>query len=386
MIRAFFRWMREVLPPRWAIAIAVVLYLLFETWYFWWRWWAGFAEAGRELLNARDNLAGAMCAAYGAFRVCAFHPVFRPNYRRWLELSPWTSRKPLPVGPIHLVVQDLVLLAAVLLLLHDSLLRFVVVPSAFLGSYLLVLCFSLMLTDDWQIGYGLAFGLGLVVRLGNQPVAALCVLAALYVLGYVGLRRALARFPWKIPEWWEKFLAAFKPKPVEPAKSQLGWPYDHLLCNLPDRPIPRKDAVLLSLLAGWYLYAVVSVFPEEKNPEVILVMAFFWCMVMCVVGRTAAYCAVHWPPISLWGRIWTLRWIIPGYDQVFVAPLCVLLIGPVALMSCLVGLPPMVVLPVGVSLMLLVSLSMGPTEKRWRLTGNHRIAPGIRQSALFEQL
>jgi hypothetical protein len=55
-------------------------------------------------------------------------------------------------------------------------------------------------------------------------------------------------------------------------------------------------------------------------------------------------------------------------------------------MMCVLGLPPKIVLPVGVSLMSLISLNMGPTMKRWRLTGNHRIAPGIRSSALFERL
>ena len=386
MIRAFFRWMGEVLPPRWAIAIALALYLSLEALYGWWIWWVGIPDAGTEVLKVRDTAAGMVCAAYGAFRVLAFHPLFRPAYRRWLELSPWTSRKPLPVGAIRLVFQDLVLLLAVLLLLHDSQVRFVLVPSAFLGSYLVVLCLSLMLTGGWQIGYALAFGLGVAVRLGNQPVASLCVLAALYVPAYVGLRRALARFPWKMPDWWEQVEALFKPKRTEPSKTALGWPYDHLPFDLPDRLIPRKDGGLASLLAGWYLHAAASVMPDAEDPEAILAMAFFFCMMGCAVARTAAYCAVHRPPISFWGRIWTLRWIIPGYDQVLVAPICALLIGPAAVMSCVLGLPPKIVLPLGVSLMLLITMNMGPTMKRWRLTGNHRIAPGIRSSTLFEQL
>lgn len=386
MIRSFFRWIRVVLPPRWAIGIALVLYLIPEAWYFWWQWWVGLPGAGEELLRFRDALAGAICAGYGAFRVLAFHPALRPAYRRWLELAPWTSRKPLPLGPIHLVAQDIVVLAIVLLLLHDSQTRFVFVPAAFLGSYLVVLCLSLMLTDVWKVGYVLAFGLGLVVRLGNLPAVSLCLLAALYAVAYFGLRRSLALFPWQAPEWWEKLLAGFKPNQMEAPKSGLGWPYDHLSFNLPDRLIPRKDAVLLSLLPGWYLYAVVALIPDYNDPSPILALAFLGGSVMCVVGRIANYCAIHWPPISLWGRIWTFRWIIPGYDQVLLAPLCVLLVVVASVMTCILGAPPGIVIPLALSLELLITLNMGPTVKRWRLTGNHRIAPGGRNKTLFQQL
>ena len=42
----------------------------------------------------------------GFYRVIAFHPYFRADYLRWLKSTPWTVRKPLPVGPVELVPED----------------------------------------------------------------------------------------------------------------------------------------------------------------------------------------------------------------------------------------------------------------------------------------
>src|SRR2546430_2449077 len=50
---------------------------------------------------------------YGLYRVMKFHPVVQAKYRQWLELSPWTNRLPLPLGPVMFVWQDAVLIGAV---------------------------------------------------------------------------------------------------------------------------------------------------------------------------------------------------------------------------------------------------------------------------------
>jgi hypothetical protein len=377
--------MREVLPPGWTIGIALFLYLVLEAWYFWWRWWVGYPDTGGEVLEVRNALVGIMCAGYGAYRVLFFHPVFRPAYRQWLESTPWTSQKPLPLGPVHLVAQDLVVLAVALLMLHDCPHRFVLVPSALLGSYLCALCLSLWLLDVWKVAYALAFGLGLVIRLGNYPAVSVCLLAAFYPLAYLGLHRSLVHFPWQIPKWCEHLVTDFKASQIGVATRRLGWPYDQLSFHLPDRLILRKHGVLASLLVGWYQYATVSVVSEFERAG-LLGMSFLALLVACVFGRTAEYCAVHRPPIGFWGRILTFRWIIPGYDQALVAPLCSLFATAACVAACVLGLPGEIAIPIASSLVLLISLNMGPSLRHWRLTGNHRIVPGARNKSLFQQL
>ena len=106
------RWLRVTWPPGWALALAALL-------------WAGFdggslllerglgipyytMDSVKEVILGVASLLAAGCAT---FRVAAFHPAFRPGYRQWLCDTPWTSRKPLPLGPIHLVPQDVLLIA-----------------------------------------------------------------------------------------------------------------------------------------------------------------------------------------------------------------------------------------------------------------------------------
>jgi hypothetical protein len=221
MIRAFFRWMGEVLPPAWVMVLAFIFWLAIEATYLWLRWWLGLPEVAERYVRVEEPVVGVMCALYGMSRVYAFHPLFHPDYRQWLELTPWTSRKRLPFGPIHLVPQDIVVLAAALLMLYGSPTGFVVAPAALLGGYLVVLCVSLMLTDVWRVGYALAFGLGLAVRLGNWPVVSVCLLAGLYPLAHFGLRQSLARFPWKTGKM---AVLGGKSNAADSAKSKLGWP------------------------------------------------------------------------------------------------------------------------------------------------------------------
>src|SRR5205823_10202466 len=47
-----------------------------------------------------------MSTFYGVHRAFSFHPFYQSDYCKWLELSPWTVRKTLPVAPIELVWED----------------------------------------------------------------------------------------------------------------------------------------------------------------------------------------------------------------------------------------------------------------------------------------
>src|SRR4051812_44107270 len=47
-----------------------------------------------------------MSAFYGLHRAFSFHPFYQSDYRKWLELSPWSVRKALPVAAIELTWED----------------------------------------------------------------------------------------------------------------------------------------------------------------------------------------------------------------------------------------------------------------------------------------
>ena len=90
-------------------------------------------------------------------------------------------------------------------------------------------------------------------------------------------------------------------------------------------------------------------------------------MIICVIYG-------YWPPISLWGRIWTGHLIIPRYDKVFISPIVIIMTGifvPRLLIS--IGLNNTLAFELSFFCVLFESFILPPKLKDWRLTGAHRI-------------
>jgi hypothetical protein len=387
MIRRLTRWFALVLPPLWALLAFALIYLGMTGVLAWFFWQLRRSDPTAAILSAdlfvpRDVIIGFGLVTYGVFRVTAFHPVFLPTYRRWLEQIPWTYHRDLPGGPIHLVAQDgLLVIAAILLSYGSPRMQFLAVPL-FAAAYLIALGTTFWATGPRWPTYVVGFGLGLIVLLKGQPAAMLVVSGVLYGLAYVGLRQALKRFPWEIPQAWEHFPLRLQASRDERRQSTLGWPFDLLQPKPPTLAISRLDGLLLSLLGGWWTIVLASL-PSAPNDRLeASVVPLLLVTPACVLIRAGLYCWTHWPPISLLGRIRTLRWIIPGYDKVFLAPLCTLLVGPglVAVLARF-GVPLNYSAPIAVAAMLFVTFNMGPTLCNWRLTGYSRITPLLNRNS-----
>ncbi|HVC94938.1 MAG TPA: hypothetical protein VND64_14680 [Pirellulales bacterium] len=387
MIRKAITWLRVVLPPGWAVVLALACWLSCESLYFWIESWVPGAGTAAGILKGRDAVVCAMAACYAVYRVIAFHPLFNESYYLWLTLTPWRRGTPLPVGPVHLVAQDALVLGLMLTLMHNPQIWRLTPVSLFFLSYLGTLAVSFLLVGMWGFGYGLAFGLGLVVYLDVREPAGLIACLPLTVLGQLGLRAQWDRFPWQVLPLWDKLRKQFIPS--KRTVDGLGWPFDQFQPQPSTVGISYRDGVLLSLLAGWWVFALAA---NETTPNSNrgVAYALYWYLLLAIVfSRLFRYCRHHRPPISLWGRLWTLRWIIPGYDLVFLAPFATILVGvgaPAALellvRSTGFSLP---VVPISSSLVLLLAINLGPTFETWRLTGNHRIVPSLNKQE-FQQL
>jgi hypothetical protein len=154
----------------------------------------------------------------------------------------------------------------------------------------------------------------------------------------------------------------------------LGWPYSLLNAEPAQPNTSRADRVVIGLLAGWLLFAL-AVCPDADDADRLHGTTFLLGYVTfgCIFGRLFSYCVNHWPPISLWGRLWTGRWIIPGYDKVFIAPLLTAVVGwgGLILASSLTGgEQPWFALACGglFALTLIIATVMGPSHQRWKLT------------------
>lgn len=376
MIRSAIRWMRVVLPPAWALWTFVLMCAATEGFVrgsLWWLHHLGVDDPpSQEFMFLRDLVIGISLGSYGAYRAMGFHPVFWPEYRRWLEQTPWTSRQPLPVGPVHLVLQDFVIVLSVLPLFHSSLASAVAIACAFLVAYLVPLGTSLAITGPKGWAYAIAFGLGLAARLKEYPIAAFVVVLILYGLACLGLRQALARFPW---EHVERSSATRAERAESRNGKSLGWPFDALQPTASTPGISYLDGVLVSLLAGWWIY-VISIVVASQDQQGLYMFSTRMILGGCVLIRLGRYCLPYWPPISILGRLRTGQWIIPDYDRVLVAPLCTLAVGTVLLWGLpIVGLSPGQTALIAVPVILGITLNAGPTLHRWRLTGRHRVAP-----------
>ena len=81
-------------------------------------------------------------------------------------------------------------------------------------------------------------------------------------------------------------------------------------------------------------------------------------------------------PISLWGRVRTGLWIIPGYDRALIAPLILSMLAvvlPITLNALQLPIPLLSGLFIGV--MWGLSFSLGPALWRWKLTGQYQMLP-----------
>lgn len=314
---------------------------------------------------------------YALSRVFLIHPIFLPGYRAWLELTPWTSRKPLPLGPVELVWEDGLFLGPLILI--SNLLPLSLAPqllSTFLLVHLMAVDLSLWLTRSRGFAYATAFGLGLAVWTWREPIACLVVLAATYVVTYEGLRRAMTRFPWH-PRGETRPMPSSDTLVIGVHRELCGWPHDRMMADVIRCPgVRRVDAFLGTALACWWFYALVSLVTDPVAREGLSGAAFKLATIASPIVRLGSYVRGYIAPLTPWARIRTNRWIIPSFDRVYVAPACSALAGlavVVLLEPC--GVPAPASYTVAGGMTVLAALITPPRLREWRLTGGHRIVP-----------
>ena len=194
--------LRQILPHWVAIVGFVGMFLLFEGPVLYFEWKLGQRVLGLKMRPGTMIICFA-AAFYGIHRAVALHPFYREDYCKWLEMTPWTVQKPLPLGPIGLVFEDgLVLGILMLLTLTQPVHHSVRVLNVFLVFHSLFLAGTFWRTGVGTMGYLALFGLGLAVHFWMSPWACFAVAAAVYLIVYDGLWQSLARFPWQLEWTW----------------------------------------------------------------------------------------------------------------------------------------------------------------------------------------
>jgi hypothetical protein len=396
------RWLRVVLPPGWVFVLAAFFYLVMQIYARVLEWVEGIAFFGNpDRMTALYLTFLAML--YAIYRVASFHPATRPGYFEWLRGTPWTSRQPLPLGPVHLVWQDAVILGTGLAVFAPLLQwRSVFVIEGFLVAYLVALAMVSYLTGQRVWSYALVFGVGSMVLCWPDPFAFFVVAAVTCWFGWVALRESLARFPWEDAGTLEAFhrqvrVAFYAQKHLQ--VNALGWPHDQMGPESVEHSsrgvgiglTTWRDTLLTGLVVGWIVYVMFTCM-RRGNPamgpdyfRVLELLLYVFSCLFLIGGRLCIYLDCYRPPLSLMGRLAHLRLIIPGFDQVLVAPLLAIMVLVAASNIVMwTKIDSIITLSIAAALTWWILLGVGPSLKTWRLTGHHRIVRSIFQKDMVQ--
>lgn len=351
-----------------------------------------------------------LAGAYGGYRIWSRHPAVQANYREWLNRTPWTSADPLPLGPLYTVWQDVIFLAVLELLTWVHAVQITEKSATTLNHHIAahalqalswpVLAFLVVqlatvtaiciITQVHTVAAGLLCGLGLVVyTLGATPLSFIIAIA-LFAIAWIGLRRSL-RFVWLNGVNGEDGLQS---SIHLHARQTLGWPYRGVGPSTPDDLLPvsgtwstvpwRRGAPVVAALVGWWCYVLLAVFARlepsfdadwARRPAVMFMTLIAFALIVALF-RLSIYCSAYRPPISFAGRILTGRWVIRGYDRVYLAPTVIVLVSVVVFaLQYATGITPRIAFSVGAGITVWLALALGPTLRAWQLTGHHRLAP-----------
>jgi len=386
-VRSVIQWWRLVAPPTalWCALALVVIFI--EAIVFWIARLLGDWNEALRLHEIRDGGVLMFAWFYGVLRVMLHHPLFNAEYREFLAASPWQRNKPLPLGPVRLALQDLVVLGVLVAVMAvQNGLPLALPLVAFLAGYLMMLGSTLSRTGEWWIALGVWFGLGLTVRMAWwNPWAAAVVLMATTLVSQFGLWRSWLRFPWiqeltsrrrTIIEYdrWKAVINKRRKSADLPDVGSL-WPHSGLGFLQPARALELWPTWMSAAVVGWWIYAVAGPIPvDPREVHSLALFAFTACSGIIAIGRLLIYAMAHHPPLSFLGRLATRSFVIPAYDIVLVTPLLVAVTGlPAYFGLFLVGVPAATSFAITAAIIIGLACTGGPRLREWQLTAPCRI-------------
>jgi hypothetical protein len=329
-----------------------------------------------ELANLNRVFIAGATVVWFLLRLFRFHPALNTAYARCLETLPWTPGMPLPAGPLHPVVQDVVVLAGLTILgLWPSGIAPWLVLSIACGCYLFA-CTALLLrmkAIDHFYGAGFVWAAFLLPEQVSWQRAGL--LAVLVFILWRGNLAGFRRFPWPgiKPIEFTNNPAQINIEIFSPGVHrlrELGWPYAALSPQLKSPEVSCKRTVQAALLPGWTYFCIATNIQYEPASLLIVIFATF-----AALTRAGIYLNGCSPSFNIAGRLATGRLIIPGYDKILVpSGFAVLLAFLGAWIIKLSGDFHRIVEAVLIIAIMAILLGAGPRLQTWRLTGMHRFA------------
>ncbi len=308
-------------------------------------------------------------------------PVWNTGLRGWIENTPWTPDRRLPFGPVTLTRNELSILG-VCALLAGYFFQNVYPVLLYVAPYCGMMTFANLRTRSFGSVYATVLLTSLIPLTTSSQWMTMALIAAAYFSCCRGYENALRRFPWDASVDRE-----FRLIPASSAALCEYWPLVNRGRQGSLEPqISWKHVWGISLVCAWlaaemtYLCSITANGGDatELHDAAIGTTIFFALVVAC--ARLLIYGSLY-APISVVGRIATGRLRIPGYDQVFRAPMLILGSGvliPAVLLS--IKVYPEVVVFLTVFTTLALAMGMRPTLAEWVFTGEYRMSnnrPGL---------
>lgn len=324
----------------------------------------------------------AAAVIFALYRLFRFHPAANRYYAAWLRQTPWTPDKPLPLGPVHPVWQDVAVLAVLGAIAMWHAHRSPLMPAAAFGiTCLTVMTIVLGFTRVWSafVALGFLWPALMLCPVADWRLAALFSLITLVVAW--GNDRCLRDFRrWGAPEVQNLNAVArgrsdlnieIRIEGFGLDLAHLGWPYTMLSPKFRRRSISWRASFWLGTVLAWWVYCILVA--TDADPKPMLPLS---CAMIGAAVRVVIYCSNVAPNTNIWGRIASGRIILPGFDRVFLTPLAAVLAG-IAAGGFIpdAGVCHPMVEAISLGLILFILLAGGPGLEGWLLTAPLRFRP-----------
>ncbi len=365
-LRKAASWWRDAAPPG---LLVVGWFLIYASM----AWRGGLWPLGLvDRSHVRAFVLGS-ASVLGVFRALRWHPSLRPGYLAWLRATPCGPGLPLPLGPVLLTSADAVVVAILVAAsVPNPATALVEVPMAFLAGYLGVLGCLFLVSREEVAGFLLLCGLGLVAL--ARDWIGLIIAAVLYAFA-----------AWRFGRWLSArlqsdSLCAGLQQPVLPGSSalginDLGWPLAPLSPKRRYPSISLAGGVAAAGLAAfwWCVFAMWTGLRGSLNDGQFYLVAYAASGLAAFV-RFLTYFIPHKAPTTLEGRLSSGNLLVPGYDQILLAPILAAA-APLGAsqIAAAVRADPEIGSPAALFAGLACALVLGPRLETFALTGSHTL-------------
>ena len=261
-LHRLYRWLSVISPVDylfWLYLVLVAILLTYTAIH------GGDSRKAWENASANLEVWGILVSGLcGGTRALCFHPVEIRSYGKWLSRSPWKYPQPLPLGPMHLVWQDVLIVGVQTAIYPADIFPRYVIPASFLMIYCFVNCLSLWRVRLYWPIYAVLFLLGGVILSLPHAWVATAMVGLMYPVVLFGNREMLKRFPFSETER-ERLKLAEQHGTTAPSTLTTGCPV------LPADPkkwqwgISYLHAALISGLVGWLVFSIVVLTSPEET-------------------------------------------------------------------------------------------------------------------------